>query len=72
MADRHEVEIETVAEVMAVDRETLTILFHDDERLVHLMSSPRWRDLQSITFPLAATRKVIAALQAIVDAEGEA
>jgi hypothetical protein len=69
---RHEVEIETVAEVTSVARETITVLFHDDERIVHLLANQRYGDIASITFPLAKARDLIGAIQRIVDAEGAA
>jgi hypothetical protein len=66
----HRVTIETVAEVMAVSRETLDIRYYPTERLVHLMAD-RYGELQSIAFPVASAGAVIAALQAIVDAGGD-
>lgn len=68
---RHEIDIETVAEVPAVERESVWIGFHDDDRIIQLMKSTPWSDVQSITFPVDRTPDIIAALQAIYDAEGE-
>lgn len=68
---RHEIDIETVAEVPAVERESVWIGFHDDERIIQLMKSSAWHDVQSITFPVDRAPAIIAALQAIYDAEGE-
>ena len=70
LGGRHEVEIETVAEVQAVARESVTILFHDDERIIQMLADQRYGDIVSITFPVARAPAVIAALQTIVDAEG--
>lgn len=67
--ERHEVQIEIVAEVMAVTRETITVLFHGEERIVQLLADQRY-DIHSISFPLSKASEIIAALQRIVDAEG--
>jgi len=67
--ERHEVQIETVAEVMAVTRETVTVLFHDEDRTVQLLADQRY-DIHSISFPLSKASAIIGALQRIVDAEG--
>ncbi|KKC27319.1 hypothetical protein [Sphingomonas sp. SRS2] len=71
MADgaKQDIEIETVAEVERVDREAVSIAYYPRERIIHLMQSSPYRDLQSITWPVERTRAIIAALQAIVDAE---
>jgi hypothetical protein len=65
----HRFDIETVAEVERVEREAVSICFHDDQRIVHLMQSTPWRDLQSISWPVAKTPEIIRVLQLIYDAE---
>ena len=67
--ERHEVQIETVAEVMAITRETITVLFHDEDRIVQLLADQR-HNIHSISFPLSKASEIIGALQRIVDAEG--
>lgn len=70
---RHEVEIETVAEVRAIERETINVMFHPDDRIVQILANQRYGDVASITFPLTAANAIITAIQRIVDAEqGEA
>lgn len=64
----HEAAIETVAEVVSVARETITVAFHHDERTVQLLADQRY-DIHSITLPVAKVPDLIAALQRIVDAE---
>lgn len=68
---KHKVEIETVAEVTAVERQAVGIAYLEDERVIQLSYSPPFGgELQFISFPLAASRNIIAALTAIADAEG--
>ena len=63
MADEpHKIEIETVAEVTAVDRETVEVLFHADEQIIHLMKSSPYGDLHSITFPVGKAQAVCDAI----------
>lgn len=66
-----EVTIETVAEVVSVARETISVVFHADERTVQLLADQRY-DIHSITFPVSKAPDLIAALQGIVDAEAGA
>lgn len=69
----HEIEIETVAEVVSVAREAVTIYYFDDQRIINLMAHGNaWRDIQSISFPVEKAPEIIAAIQAIFDVEGPA
>lgn len=69
----HNVEIETVAEVVAVEKETVTVCFYEDQRVINLMTRcSAWRDLQSISFPVDKTPEIIAAIKHIYDIEGAA
>jgi len=68
---RHEVEIETVAEVAAVARQSVKASYYRDERIICLAASSPWRDYQQISWPVEKTPAVIAALQRIYDAEAQ-
>lgn len=56
-------------EIGTSERHTLSVYSHDDEACVQLLGVDPWGDVQSITFPREKAPAVIAALQAVVDAE---
>ena len=63
MTDAPTIEIETVAEVLAVERETLAIMRFDDEQLIGLGWSGRYGgEYQQLTFPMAKAGAVAAAI----------
>jgi hypothetical protein len=64
MAKDDAIVVETVAEVHAVQRETLEVMGYPVERQVHLMCNQRFGDLQSITFPADKAEAVCAAIMA--------
>lgn len=72
MADdsRHKIEIETVAPVERVERESVGVVFYPKEGVVSISQSSAFGDYHYVSWPLAKTRDVTAALQQIADAEG--
>jgi hypothetical protein len=62
MADEpNKIEVEVVAEVRAVDREVVDVVYHDDQRLISLYGD-RYGDLQTISFPADKARAVCDAI----------
>lgn len=61
MTDTH-IEIETVAEVTYVERESVSVNYYPDDRLVTLSQSSSMREYQSIRIPLDKVEEVVAAM----------
>lgn len=64
---RHEIKIETVAEVQAVAREAVSVNYYRDDERVYLSQSSPYRDYQSIGFPLSKAREIAAAIIEIAE-----
>ena len=57
-----EVEIETVAEVQAVNRETVKFNYHADLDAIQILQTTHWGDVQSISFPASKAAVVANAI----------
>lgn len=68
---KHEFEIETVAQVDAVARETVLVSFYEGDAVVQIMGAKPYGELQFISFPVAKAREIAATLIGIADAAGQ-
>jgi len=63
MADKTpEIVVETVAEVVSVTQQKISVAFLDDERLIQLCYDSHYGDLQFISFPAAKAKAICAAI----------
>jgi hypothetical protein len=66
MADKApEIVVETVAEVEAVHRQKIEVIFHADEQLIQLCYDSHYGELQFISFPAAKAGEICAAIMSM-------